>query len=48
MTVENLHERMLLYPAGPDHQSDAHPSEPPRPALMSEDVNRKKEQCTRA
>ena len=32
----SLHERMLPAPAGsnlqpPDHQSDAHPTEPPRP-----------------
>ena len=42
MTVENIswlnhHERMLLTrrgsnPQPPDHQSDAHPTEPPRPA----------------
>ena len=45
MTVENiswsnLHERMLLTrwglnPQPPDHQSKAHPTEPPRPAFPS-------------
>ena len=37
MTVENLHERMLPTRRGsklppPDHQSDAHTAESPRPA----------------
>ena len=44
MTVEtyfmiNFHERMLptwqgLNPQPPDHQSDVHPTDPPRPAAV--------------